>query len=149
MAVAAAPFVLQRLPVLQAADAHDHAHGVADDVFTLVLAIGPGLAKGRDRRHYEGGIQRFEVAVTQTEPGQVARLVALDDNIDMGYQASEDGPASGIFQVEGGALLVQVEQQEEQALFRVWVVVEEGRHTSQGRTLGRLQLQNIGAVIGQ
>ena len=43
--------VLQRFPVLNAADAHNHAHGVLDDLFAFVLAVGAVLPEGGDGGH--------------------------------------------------------------------------------------------------
>jgi hypothetical protein len=42
------PAVLQGLPVLGPADAHNHPHGVADNLFAQVLTVGAVLAEGRD-----------------------------------------------------------------------------------------------------
>ena len=94
-------------------------------------------------------VEVAQVGVAQAEGGQVAGAPALHDDVHLGNQALEDGPAGGSFQVQGRALLVQVQDQEEEAPVRVGVVVVEGAHAAEGRAAGGFQLQDVGAIVGQ
>ena len=91
----------------------------------------------------------MKVFVTHAQIIQIAGPVGFDNYIDMRNQSFENVPPGDRFQVQGCALLVQVHQEVEQALFRVRVVAEEGAHPAEGRTGGWLQFQDICAVVGQ
>ena len=143
------PAVLQGFPALGPADAHNHPHGIADNLLTQVLAVGPFLAEGRDGGHHEGRIELLKGIVSQAQRFQMSGMEGLDHDVDSLDQLFQEGPTGGGFQVDGGALLVQVEHQIEEALFGMRVVLVEGTHTPQCRPARRLQLQNVGPVVGQ
>ena len=100
--------VLQGLPALDAADAHDHAHGIADDLLALVLAIGTVLAKGSNGRHHQARIELLQIVITQPKGGQIAGLVAFHHHVNVFNQFLEDRSAGNTLQIDGGALLVEV-----------------------------------------
>ena len=76
-------------------------------------------------------------------------LVALDNQVNVRDQLPEQVAARRGFQVEGYPLLVQVQDQEEQALLRVRVVMVVRPYPPHGRPARRLHFQHVGAVVGQ
>ena len=143
------PSMLQGRPALGPADAHDHPHGVADDLLTQVLAVGPFLAKGRDGCHHQGRIELLKSIVSQSQRFDMSGMEGFDHDIDSLDQLFQKGLTGGGFQVDGGALLVQVKHQVEEALFGVRVVLVERAHAPQSGPARRLQLQNVGPIVGQ
>ena len=61
------PAVLEGRATLHAADSHDHAHGVGDDLLTGVLAVGAGLPEGGDRGHHQVVVDRRQRLVTDAQ----------------------------------------------------------------------------------
>ena len=143
------PAVLEGRATLHAADPHHHAHGVGDDLLAGVLAVGAGLAEGRDRRHHQVGVDRRQRPIAEAQVVQVTRAVALDHQVNVGHEFLQDAPAGAGLQVEGDALLVQIEDQEEEALFRVRIVVVVRPDPPHGRPAGRFDLEHVGSIVRQ
>ena len=76
------PAVLKWRPALGPADAHNHAHGVADDLLTQVLAVGAFLAEGRNGCHHQGRIELLKGIVSQSQRFQMSRMKGLDYDVD-------------------------------------------------------------------
>src|SRR5918999_4984215 len=64
-------------------------------------------------------------------------------------QTLQDGLAGAGFKIERGPLLVEVQQQKKEALFRMGFIVVERPHPAQSGPAGGFQLQDIGPVVGQ
>ena len=141
--------MLQGRAALHPADAHHHSHRVGNDFGAGILAIRAALPEGGYGSERQTGVDRRQGGVADTQVVQVARTTGLNHQVNIGYQLAEDAAAGGRLQVEGDAFFVQVEDEEEQAFFRVGVVVVEGgdaAHCGAGRGF---YFQHVGAVVGQ
>ena len=141
--------VLQRLAVGGPADAHDPARGVGDDLSTFVVTVRPGLAEGGDGGHHEPGILALEGGVIEPQGREVAGGKRLHHDVGAAGQLLEDVGAPRLFQVQRDAALVQVRQQEEQALLRVGLAPGEGRHAPAAFTAGGLDLDDVRPEVAQ
>ena len=143
------PAMLQRLAIRRAADRHDTAGGIGNDLAALILAVRPGLPEWRDRRHHQAGIVLLQRRMIQTKRRQIPRRKTLHDHVGAARQPAKHRGTLGLCQIEGDATFVEIGQQEEQALFRVRIVLEERRQASTALAAGWLDLNDVGTVITQ
>ena len=141
--------VFQRRSALYATDTHHHPHGVGDYLLPRVLAVRPALPEWSDRRHHHAGIDFRNVLVSQAKIGQISRAVTLDYQVYVGDQLPQNAPASVRFEVECGALLVEVQNQEKEAFFGIGVVVVIRTNPPHRRPARRLNLEYVGAIVRQ
>ena len=83
----------------------------------------------------------------QPERCQISRSKTLDDHVRLARQTPEDLSTLGLCQIKGDAALVEIGQQEEQAFFRMRIVLMERRHAPAAVSTRRLKLDDIGSVI--
>ena len=79
----------------------------------------------------------------------MARPVAFNNQVHVRDQLEQQPAAGGGFEIQGNAFLVQVQDQEEQALFGVGGVVIERPEAAHGRPAGRFDLEHVSSVVGQ
>ena len=143
------PAMLQRLPILPPADAHNQPHRIADDFLPGIPAIRPRLPERGNGRHNQSGVDRLQRIITQPQPRQVAGAVAFHHHIHMRDQLPEKLPPRLGGQIQRRPFLIQIKRQEKQTLFRVRIIPGKGRHPPQRRPRRRLQLQRLRPVIRQ
>ena len=115
----------------------------------LVMSVRPSLAEGRDRRHYETGVDAAEVLIAQAQAIHVAGRERLQNEVGLGCEALESLLALVAFEVDGHAALVQAVGVPEKAAFRMLFVIDKWPTLSGRATANRLDLDDIGAQVGQ
>ncbi len=74
----------------------------------------------------------------------------MDQNVGLGHQVFQDRPPGGRLQIQGHALLVGVEMQEQAAALPMGLVVEKGAISSGHVTPpGSFNLDNLSTHVGQ
>ncbi|OGB95779.1 MAG: hypothetical protein A2Z31_02355 [candidate division NC10 bacterium RBG_16_65_8] len=141
--------VLQRLPIGGTADTHDPTHRIGNDLLPLVVTVRAALAEGGDGGHHEAGILALERGVIEPQRRQVSGRESLHDDVGEADQLLEDVGALRRLQVERDAPLVQIRQQEEQALLRMGVILEKRGHAPAALATRRLHLDDVGSEVAQ
>ena len=102
-----------------------------------------------NRGHYERGVDGAEVGVSESEGVEIAGVEALQDDVGVLGQSSEEASAFGFGYVEGYAALGGVERPEVEAGVGVWDVGAEGADGAGGISGGRLNLDDAGAHVAE
>ncbi len=139
--------MLQGLAIDGTADRHHAAGGVGNDLVALVVAVWAGLAERGDRCHHQAGIFLFQTGVVQAAGGEVAGRETLDDDVDIGGETAQDRGTLVAVQVQGDAALVQIQQQVEQAFFRIGIIVEERRRAAADLAGERFDLYDVATEV--
>jgi hypothetical protein len=90
------------------------------------LAVGTGLAEGRDRDDHQVRIQLLEARVVEAQLADALRGVIVDQDVGPLQQPEQQVATLRPRQVEGDAALVRIEEVEEAALLQVRLVAGEG-----------------------
>src|SRR3970282_90294 len=114
------------LAVRPAVEPGPAAGGLHRDLVGAVVAVGPGLAEGRGGGHHEPRVDLAEPVERDAARLRLARQIVLDENVGVRGETVQEIPAGGPGQVQGDALLVAVEIEEEAAPFGVRLAAGKG-----------------------
>jgi len=120
---------------------------VGVQVVGLPIAVGAGLAEGRDRDHHEVGVQGGERAVVEAPTLHPCRRVVLDQDVGPGDELAQPIAFVGTADVQADAPLVGIEEVVEAALLGVRDIAGEGAPAPCDVAVGRLDLDDVGSVI--
>ena len=143
------PGVLQRLVVHVAGGDHRPAHRVEREVGPLVVAVRAVLPEVRQRGQHDTRIDRAQRLVAQTEALHRPRQEALDDRVGGRSEVERLRPTGLGLEIEHDAALVRVEEQEQPRPLQPRLVVVERRQQPRGVAARRLDLNDVGPVVGQ
>ena len=122
-----------------------------DEVVARPVGVGAGRAVARDREMDETRVDRRQLLVAEAQAGEAAGSEVLDDHVGAGEEASKNGRAIGLLEVEPDAPLVAVDGEVIGSGSRaVGLVADPWRSPAARRVaLRRLDLDDVGPEVGQ
>ena len=125
------------------------AHVEQNQIRCLEMFVGTPRAERGDGGEDQAGVVLSQRLVVQLRPGEPAMRKVLDDDGGGTRQVSEPLPVFRQRQVQGDAVLVQVQRQKQAALLGVRQLTRKRPGTPRCIACGRLQLDDLGAHEGQ
>ncbi len=132
-------------------DRHQPGHGLDDEVVARPLGLGSGGAVARDREMDETRVDRRQLLVAEAQASEATGPEVLDDHVGAGEEASKNGRAIGLLEVEPDAPLVAVDGEVIGSGSRaIGLVADPWRSPAARRVaLRRLDLDDVGPEVGQ
>ena len=139
-----------RLSAGRAAERGEAAHRRADQVRRLPVRVGAVLPEGSDRGHHQPRIAGVDRLPAQVDRSHCAGRGRFDDEVGLIDELEEEFAPARRAQVERRAAFGVVEGPPEERAFGVRFVVIEGRAPARaGGLAGRLELDHVGAQLGE
>jgi len=113
------------------------------------IAIRAGLSEGRNRTQHERGILAMKRRPSETHLVERAGRVALDYHVGRSRQLKQNFAAARIAEIESERAFVEIVEPEKQAAIAMRDVVEEGADATRVVAVRRLNLDNVGAHVGE
>ena len=114
------------------------------------VRVRSALPERRDRGVDQRRVERAQILVAQSEAGEAPRLERLQQDIRAFGERTQLRLPPGGREVEGdAALAAAVRGPVERAVRVALAAVLEGRHAARVAALGRLDLEHLGAEVGQ
>ena len=120
-----------------------------DGVVGDEIAIGTGLPERRDRQKYQRGIDAMELLPSESHRSDLAGREAFDDHIGGARQREQQLASARMRDIERQRALVEIIEPEEQAAIVMRQVIVEWADAAPVVACGRLDLDDIGAHVGQ
>ena len=141
--------VLERPEAGVAGHVHRSAEALEGDLGGAVAAVGPGLAEGGYGEEHEVVAVGGERLPAPSPGGGIPGREVFHDDVGLGGEGADALRAGGIGHVEDAGALVGVEVEKEAGALVVRLVAGEGTEAAEGVALGRLDLEHVGAVVGE
>ena len=134
----------------RAAERGEAAHRRADQIRRPPVRVGAVLPEGGDRGHHQPRIAGADRLPAQADRSQRAGRRRFDDEVGLIDEFEEELAPARLAQIERRAALGVVECPPEERAFGVRFVVVEGRAPARaGGLAGRLELDHVGAQLGE
>ena len=140
---------LERVVVGVAGAGHRPAHRVQREVGALEVAVRAGLPEVGDRGHDELRLHLAQHVVAEPQPLHDAGPVVLDQHVGGRDEVEQALAALVGAEIEDDAVLVGVEEQEHAGAIEPGHVAEERGQGPSGVAAGPLDLDHLGAGVGE
>jgi hypothetical protein len=125
------------------------AEGVEHGVGRFVAGVGAGEAEGSDGGGDEVGELIFEDGLVEAARLSGGEGVGIDEDVDALEKLFECGKAVISIEIESDRALSSMEPVEEETAVGAGFVVDEGASVPHGVAVGRLDLDDVGTVLGE